>query len=190
MRKFYSIILFLFTLFPVSSEPQELNRSLFKVSSMVSFETAKQKMKDVYLESGQTKTLYCGCFFDKQKQVYPNICDLSSERKRIKDERKILKWVHAIPRSAFASSMSCWKQSICTRLDGSKFKGAECCSNLSPKYKLMESDMHNLIPTFDWFLETKNDSYESVHWGGMAESKYGWMEVSYQKNLLSWLEEI
>ena len=60
---------------------------------------------------------------------------------------------------------------ICIRPDGSKFKGADCCSNLSPKFKSMESDMHNLIPTFDWFLETRNGFYESVQFGGMGEYK-------------------
>ena len=165
------LIFTLSILFPIFGESQELDKSLFKASSMISLETARNEMKQVYLESGQTKTLYCGCFFDKQKQVYPNICDFVPKRRRIKHEKKILKWVHAMPRSAFAASMNCWEKSICTRTDGSKFKGTDCCSNLSPKFKSMESDMHNLIPTFDWFLETKNDSYESVQFGGMGEYK-------------------
>jgi len=173
MRKLGSTILIfvLFMLFPISAESQELDRSLFKASNMVSLETAKKEMKQVYLESGQTKTLHCGCFFDKQKRVYPNICDLAPKRRRIKSEKKILKWVHAMPPSAFAVSMGCWEKSICTRSDGSNFKGAACCSDLSPKFKSMESDMHNLIPTFDWFPETKNDFYESVQFGGMGEYK-------------------
>ena len=90
---------------------------------------------------------------------------------RIKKERKILKWAHAMPRSVFANSMSCWKKSICTRSDETKFKGASCCSNLSPKFKSMEADMHNLIPTFNWVLEIKNDFYESLPFGGIAEYK-------------------
>ena len=69
---------------------------------MVSLETAKKEMKLVYLDSGQTKTLHCGCFFDKQNQVYPNLCDMAPEKLRVKDEKKILKWVHAMPTSAFA----------------------------------------------------------------------------------------
>ena len=31
--------------------------------------------------------------------------------------------------------------------------------------------MHNLIPTFDWFLEAKNYFNESVQFGGMREYK-------------------
>ena len=173
MRKFNSIVFgfISFISFLISAESQALDRGMFKSSSMVSLETAKKEMKQVYLDSGQTKTLHCGCFFDKQKQVYPNLCDMAPERFKVKGERKILKWVHAMPVAAFAGSMNCWEQLICTRSDGSKFKGVNCCSNISPKFKLMESDMHKLIPTFDWILETENDSYESVHLGGMAEYK-------------------
>jgi len=175
MRRLSPIILILIFIFailsPIAAESQELDRSLFKPSSMISLEIAKKEMKQIYLESGQTKTLHCGCFFDKQKQVYPKICDLAPKRSRIKDKKKILKWIHAVPRSAFASSMNCWKKPICTRLDGSKFKGADCCSTLSPKFKSMASDMHNLIPTFDWFQEIKNNYNEAVQFGGMGEYK-------------------
>ena len=152
MRKFNSIVFgFIFSIsFLMSAESQALDRGMFKSSSMVSLETAKKEMK----------------------QVYPNLCDMAPERFKVNGERKILKWVRAMPVSAFAGSMNCWEQLICTRSDGSKFKGVNCCSNISPKFKLMESDMHNLIPTFDWILETKNDSYESVHLGGVAEYKH------------------
>ena len=167
-----NIIIFIFLiLFPISVEPQELDRSMFKSSSMVSIETAKKAIKQVYLDSGQTKTLYCGCFFDKQKQVYPNSCDMTLSRLRIQDERKILKWVHAMPLSIFSGSMNCWNQLICVKSDGFKFKGANCCANISPKFKSMQSDMHNLIPSFDWAIETTNDSFESVAFGGMEEYK-------------------
>ena len=171
MRKFSSIVFsFIFpTLFLMSAESQALDRDMFRSSNMVSLETAKEEMKQVYLDSGQTKTLHCGCFFDKQKQVYPNLCDVATKKLKTKDERKILKWVHAMPAPAFAGSMNCWEQLICTRSDGSKFKGKNCCGDISPKFKSMESDMHNLIPTFDWALETKNDSHEFVPFGGMAE---------------------
>ena len=165
-----SIFIFII-LHSISAESQELDRSLFKASNMVSLETSKKEMKQIYLDSGQTKTLHCGCFFDKQKQVYPNSCDMTPERLRVKEEKKILKWVHAMPPSVFAASMSCWKKSICKRSDGSKFKGADCCTNLFPKFKSMESDMHNLIPTFNWVLEINNDIYKSKPFGGMAEYK-------------------
>ena len=171
MKSIRLIILFFLIFSPILSESQELDRSLFKSSNMVSLEVAKKEMKLVYLESGETKTDHCGCFFDKQKQVYPIICDVTPNRKRMKNEIKALKWVHVMPRSTFAASMSCWEKPICTDLDGTKFKGTDCCNGLSPKFKSMESDMHNLIPTFNWFLEAKDDSYEQALLGGMREYK-------------------
>ena len=64
-----NIIIFSFTFFisiVICAQSQELDRSMFKSSSMVSLEISKKEIKQVYLDSGQTRTLYCGCFFDKQ----------------------------------------------------------------------------------------------------------------------------
>ena len=93
------IIFILLVLFPISAETQELDKNLFKSSSMISLEVAKKELKQVYLDSGETKTLHCGCYFDKNNQVYPNSCDMSPSRLRIEEERISLKWVHAIPLS-------------------------------------------------------------------------------------------
>ena len=76
-----------------------------------------------------------------------------------------------MPLSAFAGSMNCWNQLICTKSDGSIFKGANCCGSISPKFKSMESDMHNLIPSFDWSMGTDNNSSKSVSFGGVGEYK-------------------
>ena len=133
------IIIFSFTFFisiVICAQSQELDRSMFKSSSMVSLEVAKKEIKQVYLDSGQTKTLHCGCFFDKQKQVYPNSCDITSSKLPTNDKKIILRWVHAMPLSAFAGSMNCWNQLICTKSDGSMFKGANCCGTISPNLNL------------------------------------------------------
>ncbi|MCH8157997.1 MAG: endonuclease, partial [Nitrospinae bacterium] len=151
---------------------QESDRSLFKSSSMVSLEIAKKEMKQVYLESGQTKTLHCGCFFDKQKQVYPSICDQAPERRGGRRIKKILTWVHAAPPSFFAGSMNCWRRPVCTRLDGTAYGGADCCTTMSPKFKSMEADMHNLIPAIDMDEEVKESSSASAQFGGMTEYKF------------------
>ena len=171
MRKLniISCVFFFLFLVPFFVESQELGRNMFKRSSMVSLEVAKQAIKQVYLDSGETKTLYCGCFFDKQKQVYPNSCDMFPSRLRIKEERKILKWVHAMPISVFAASMNCLNKPICNHSNGSMFKGAKCCGTVSPKFKSMESDMHNLIPSFDWIIQTENGTSQSLLFGGMGE---------------------
>jgi len=168
------IIIFSFTFFisiVICAQSQELDRSMFKSSSMVSLEVAKKEIKQVYLDSGQTKTLHCGCFFDKQKQVYPNSCDVTSSKLSTNGKKIILRWVHAMPLFAFAGSMNCWNQLICSKSDGSMFKGANCCGAISPKFKSMESDMHNLIPSFDWSMGTDNNSSKPVSFGGVGEYK-------------------
>ena len=134
-----NIIIFSFTFFisiVICAQSEELDRSMFKISSMVSLEIAKKEIKQVYLDSGQTRTLHCGCFFYKQKQVYLNSCDITPSKYSISDKKIILKWVHAMPLSAFAGSMNCWNQLICTKSDGSMFKGANCCGTISPNLNL------------------------------------------------------
>ena len=92
-----NIIIFSFTFLisiVICAQSHELDRSMFKSSSMVSLEIAKKEIKQVYLDSGQTKTLHCGCFFDKQKQVYPNSCDITPSKHPINDKKIILKYIN------------------------------------------------------------------------------------------------
>jgi len=169
-----NIIIFSFTFFisiVIPAQSQELDRSMFKSSSMVSLEVAKKEIKQIYLDSGQTKTLHCGCFFDKQKQVYPNSCDITPSKHPTTDKKIILKWVHAMPLNSFAGSMHCWNELICTKSNGLMFKGENCCGTISPKFKSMESDMHNLIPSFDWPIGRDNYSSNPVSFGGVEEYK-------------------
>ena len=62
--------------------------------------------------------------------------------------------------------MGCWDKFICARLDGSNYKGAKYSNSLSQKFKLMEADMHNLIPTFNWLSETENSNHKPILFGG------------------------
>ena len=58
---------------------QELDRSKFKKSSLVSRETAEKQLNRVYQLVGKLQTFHCGCNFDKIKQVFPNICASKSK---------------------------------------------------------------------------------------------------------------
>tara|TARA_Y100001936_G_scaffold31362_1_gene29378 strand:+ start:3023 stop:3778 length:756 start_codon:yes stop_codon:yes gene_type:complete len=146
---------------------QELDRSEFLPSSLVSREIAEKQLNRIYKLAGKFETLHCGCTFDKIKQVSTNLCKRGSKKLLKNKESRTLEWVTMMPEYVFGKSRKCWTKNLCVRTDGIKVKGAQCCSEVSPKYKKMESDMHNLFPAINKLnsIEGKSDPF----FGGMWE---------------------
>ncbi len=147
---------------------QELDRSEFLPSSLVSRETAEKQLNRIYQLAGKLQTFHCGCVFDKIKQVSPNICEGGNNSTPEKKYSRTLEWVPMMPTHTFGSSLKCWTKNLCTRADGIKVKGAQCCSEVSPKYKKMESDMHNIFPAINRLSSIE----EIFDFGGMWEYKF------------------
>lgn len=131
---------------PIPGSSQELTADLFQPSSLVSREIAQKQIKKIYLTSGKRRTFHCGCVFDKLKQVFPDLCGGNYRPERDKREPIELEWHSLMPASVFAKTLSCWRKPLCDRPNGKKVKGTQCCSEVSPKFKTMESDMHNMFP--------------------------------------------
>lgn len=149
---------------------QELDRSEFLASSLVSRETAEKQLNRIYKLAGKFSTFHCGCVFDKIKQVFPNICERGNKTASKRKLSRTLEWVHMMPAHVFGGSLKCWSKDLCTRVDGIKVEGAQCCSEVSPRYKKMESDMHNIFPAINRpssIEETLDPSF-----GGMWEYKF------------------
>ena len=75
MRKFNSIVFgFIFSIsLLMSAESQALDRGMFKSSSMVSLETAKKEMKQVYLDTVKLKLCTVAVFLinkNRFTQIY------------------------------------------------------------------------------------------------------------------------
>ena len=149
---------------------QELDRSEFLPSSLVSREIAEKQLNRVYKLAGKFETLHCGCTFDKIKQISTNLCKRGSKKLLKNKESRTLEWVTMMPEYVFGKSRKCWTKNLCVRTDGVKVKGAQCCSEVSPKYKKMESDMHNLFPVINkpHSIEEKSDPF----FGGMWEYEF------------------
>ncbi len=151
---------------PLLGHSQEIDPHLFKPSQIISVETAKKQLKVYYMDEPHTRTLHCGCHFDKQKQVYPGICDEAEKGTAGESANKeILEWVHLMPPAAFAGSLKCWTKPACQN-QGEDDRAA-CCRVHSPRFKHMEADMHNLFPAIK--LEDPNPQ-PTV--GGMAEYRF------------------
>ena len=149
---------------------QELDRSEFLPSSLVSRQIAEKQLNRVYTLAGKFETLHCGCTFDKIKQVSTNLCKRGRKNLLKNKESRTLEWVTMMPEYVFGKSRKCWTKNLCVRRGGFKVKGAQCCSEVSPKYKKMESDMHNLFPVINepHSIEEKSEPL----FGGMWEYEF------------------
>ncbi len=162
MKKF-QILLLLITLVPQTGYTQEIDASLFKPSQIISVETSKKQLKLYYMEEPHTRTLHCGCHFDKQKQAYPATCEEAQNSTADSENKEIMEWEHLMPVSVFAAGLKCWTRPACPGAETGK--DPACCRVHSPKFKRMEADMHNLFPVIQM-------EGNSPHIGGMGEYRY------------------
>lgn len=143
---------------------QEMDPALFSPSGMISVEASKREMKKLYAEGGPNKTLHCECYFNnKLAEVTAGICDYGTPTA---DEKQTLDWVHAMPSGVFAASLKCWAG--CSLPAGQTDKGKSCCAGVSPKYKTLEADMHNLFP----YIQSDAEEGKSRLFGGMSEYRF------------------
>ncbi len=153
---------------PISGMSQQLDPDLFQPSSLVSRETAEKQLSKIYHTSGKFRTLHCGCVFDKLKQVFPNICE-QGPKPVSQDVKPInLEWVNMMPAHVFGKFLKCWNKPLCSRRGGNKVSGQQCCSEVSPKFKKLESDMHNIFPA----VEKPSSMKENFDFGGRWEYEF------------------
>lgn len=145
MRPLTLFIILFFSLAFVSASSSQPDTSLFKPSTSKSFSGSKKKLMKMYLGAGMDKTLYCGCSFDSKKNIDHSACGYTPRKSTNKRSRR-LEWEHIMPAFKFGSKLQCWSEKLCTKRNGKKYKGRSCCGKVSPDFKKMESDMHNLFP--------------------------------------------
>ena len=73
-----------------------------------------------------------------------------------------------MPMATFARSLRCWNKSSCAFADGKVKKASQCCNEMSPKFKSMQADMHNLFPSVLTHEENEIDSSVGIY-GGYQE---------------------
>ncbi len=171
-NSFFLIYLFLIPILFISpAHAQEIEPGLFSPSALISVETSMRELKKLYLQGGVTKTLHCGCFFNKLLEVFAGTCEHGSGPLSRK-AKKILGWMHAMPPSVFASSLKCWNKPGCSDLKDGTDRGSRCCGGVSPKYKTREADMHNLFPRVSPGSIEGEEPALSPIFGGMPEYRF------------------
>ncbi|MFK7824339.1 MAG: endonuclease [Oligoflexales bacterium] len=126
-----------------NDKPKTLNNSQAGNKTIKSFYQAKKKAHELY--KGMETTFYCGCSF-KDKVVNHHSCGFKPIQE---DERSYrVEWEHVVPAYDFGRSFVSWRKGHpdCINSKGKKYKGRKCARKASSKFKLMESDLYNLVP--------------------------------------------
>ncbi len=185
---------------------QELDRSKFFSSTLISREIAEKQLNRIYKLAGKFQTLHCGCTFDKIKQVSTSLCERGGKNVLEDKNSRILEWVSMMPEYVFGKTLKCWTKNLCVRPGDIKVKGAQCCSEVSPKYKKMESDMHNIFPAINkpYSMEQSSDAFfggiweyefcpeetPATHIKGNIARAYLYMSYQYKISLEEGLEDM
>lgn len=112
-----------------------------------SFYQSKNILMKFYIQKGHTQTFYCGCEFDKEKSIKASECGYKVRKSNKRASR--IEWEHIVPASRLGKGLQCWKQgdASCVKEDGETYKGRKCCRKVSERFRKMEADMHNLVPS-------------------------------------------
>ena len=107
-----------------------------------SFNEAKKLAARVW--QNQAQSFYCGCRYNQKLHVDASSCGYRP-RKNARRGRRI-EWEHVVPAHAFGHTLSCWREPLCTTKKGRRYKGRRCCERLDERFRLMVSDLYNLVP--------------------------------------------
>ena len=115
-----------------------------------SFSKAKKQMKQVYFDN--QFTFYCNCIYAYKKEkgrekmvVYNDSCGYKPRKNKKRGET--IEWEHIMPAYRFAFGLQCWNEKICVDKNGKSYKGRKCCEKVDKKFRIMQADMYNLVPS-------------------------------------------
>jgi len=109
-----------------------------------SFSKTKKLLPKVYKE--HEITFYCSCSYTGKK-VDLNSCGYIPRKNQNRALR--IEWEHVVPASSFGKYFKEWREGHpnCVKQNGKKYKGRKCAGKVSKKFKEMEADPINLVPS-------------------------------------------
>lgn len=124
-------------------------------TSAITFDTAKRHLDEIYKK--QPQTFYCGCDIDwipNNKGHLKPIADHGScgykARKPLTAKGKVstrpfrIEWEHTVSAEEFGKQLGCWNSYVDKK--GRKQSARKACQKNSGMFKIMEGDLHNLVP--------------------------------------------
>lgn len=125
----------------------------------LNFLQAKKQLKALYKGEHQT-SFYCGCDFIYQgKKLIPELSSCGYQVRKQQKRASRIEWEHIVPAWAFGHQRQCWQNG-----------GRKACKK-DNEFRLMEGDMHNLVPAIG---EVNGDrsNYRFSDWQGFPK-QYG-----------------
>ena len=138
---------------------------IFICALIISIPAFTKSLKDNQSFSKAKKTLYKKVYYDHEVTFY---CNVPYEMKVVKGKEKLIidpdqggfhyrknkkrasrvETEHIMPAEQFGGGMACWYKgdSKCVNSKGKSYKGRRCCTKVSSKYRIIQADMHNLVP--------------------------------------------
>lgn len=113
-------------------------------TSNESFSQAKKLLeRKVYAD--YRITFYCGADFDAKKNI--TLPEGFTTPKHEKRAHRV-EWEHIVPAENFGRLFPEWREGadVCVDSKGRPFKGRKCAEKANREFRLMQADMHNLVP--------------------------------------------
>lgn len=131
----------------------------------------KAKILSHLVNHGHRETFYCGCPYNQKGIVIHHDCGFKPAHPSHRSYR--VEWEHIMPAYDFGKSLPCWQKTLCRdHKTGKSFKGRNCCRKISPLFRRMESDLHNLVPAIGEINQARS-YYTFNHLPDTAELPFG-----------------
>ena len=120
-----------------------------------SFTKAKRiMMREIY--RGHQKTFYCGSQYTQGNYVIHNNGYVP---KRKSKRARRLEWEHIVRLDSFGHKFSEWRDGHPRCLDsrGRPFKGLNCAEKMNIKFRFMQCDLYNLVPSIGEISELRSN---------------------------------
>lgn len=111
--------------------------------SKIGFSKGKKQLRRMY-HGVRHETVYAGCRFRDWTLDWTGCC--IANRGHVRDR---LEWEHVVPAAAFGRPLLVWQKghAKCINSRGKAYRGRRCAKKTSERFRRMEGDMHNLLPS-------------------------------------------
>ncbi|RLV61391.1 deoxyribonuclease [Parashewanella curva] len=126
-----------------------------------SFTQAKKEARKIYQSLPEHRSFYCGCDIKIQgKKWSPNLSSCGYKVRKQQRRANRIEWEHIVPAWEMGHQLQCWQKG-----------GRKNCKRNSVEFKVMESDLHNLVPAIG---EVNGDrsNFRFSQWNGRP-NQYG-----------------
>jgi len=107
-----------------------------------SFREAKRVARKIFIN--HPSTFYCNCNFDENGNIDLKNCGYVAGKYPKRAQH--IEFEHIMPAHHFGKNLPCWRKFLCTRADGSTYRGRQCCQKIDVRFQRMEADLHNIVP--------------------------------------------